>query len=165
MPGSRQSLGRFQHVVPKQPPTSSANKQPMDLALLFISAFAASTVLPMSSEVVLGVLAASGSADRWLLLAVATLGNTLGAVLNWAIGRYAATRRTRFVSLDETKFQRACRWFHRWGVWCLLLSWLPVIGDPLTLVAGLLRTAFVPFLVLVFVGKAVRYLVVLLGVS
>lgn len=137
----------------------------MDLAILFLSAFAASTILPMSSEVVLGALAVAGATDVWLLLAVATLGNSLGAALNWAIGRYAATRRTRFVSLDEAKFQRARYWFHRWGIWCLLLSWLPVVGDPLTLVAGLLRTAFVPFLVLVFVGKAARYLVVLLAVS
>jgi membrane protein YqaA with SNARE-associated domain len=137
----------------------------MELALLFVSAFAASTILPMSSEVVLGALAASGSSQPALLLAVATAGNTLGAVVNWSIGRYAETRRSRVISLDEAKFQRASRWFNRWGVWCLLLSWLPVLGDPLTLVAGLLRTAFVPFIVLVLTGKAARYLVVLLAAS
>jgi membrane protein YqaA with SNARE-associated domain len=79
----------------------------MDLLVLFTSAFAASTILPMSSEVVLGALAASGSSDGALLLVVATAGNTLGAVVNYGIGRYAATWRTRLTSLDEAKFQRA----------------------------------------------------------
>jgi membrane protein YqaA with SNARE-associated domain len=134
----------------------------MDLAFLFVSAFAASTILPMSSEVVLGALAVAGATDVWLLLVVATAGNTLGAVLNWVIGRYAATWRTRLLSLDEAKFERACRWFNRWGIWCLLLSWLPVVGDPLTLVAGVLRTAFIPFVLLVLAGKAARYLLLLL---
>ena len=137
----------------------------MDLAFLFVSAFAASTILPMSSEVVLGALAVAGTTDVWLLLAVATAGNTLGAVANWALGRYAATWRTRLTSLDEDNFERACRWFNRWGIWCLLFSWLPVIGDPLTLVAGVLQTAFIPFVLLVLVGKAARYLFVLLVVT
>jgi membrane protein YqaA with SNARE-associated domain len=134
----------------------------MDLVVLFMSALAASTVLPMSSEVVLGALAASGTSDRALLLAVATAGNTLGAVVNYGIGRYAATWRGRLPSLDDAKFERASRCFNCWGVWCLLFSWLPVIGDPLTLVAGVLRTPFVPFLLLVLVGKAARYLFILL---
>lgn len=137
----------------------------MDLAVLFLSALGAATILPMSSEVVLGALAFAGTTDVWLLLAVATAGNTLGAVVNWGIGRYAATWRTRLLSLDEAKFERACRWFNRWGIWCLLLSWLPVVGDPLTLVAGVLRTAFVPFVLLVLVGKAARYAVILLAVA
>lgn len=137
----------------------------MDLAILFVSAFAAATILPMSSEVVLGALAAAGATDVWMLLAVATIGNTLGAVINWVLGRYASTWLTRLHSLEEAKFQRACRWFNRWGIWCLLLSWLPVVGDPLTLVAGALRTAFVPFLLLVLLGKAARYLFVLLVVT
>jgi membrane protein YqaA with SNARE-associated domain len=96
---------------------------------------------------------------------LATAGNTLGAVANWALGRYAATWRSRLISLDEAKFQRASRWFNRWGIWCLLLSWLPVVGDPLTLVAGALRTAFVPFVLLVLLGKAARYIFVLLIVT
>jgi membrane protein YqaA with SNARE-associated domain len=119
----------------------------------------------MSSEVVLGALAVAGTTEVWMLFVVATAGNTLGAVSNWALGRYAATWRTRLTSLDEAKFQQASRWFNRWGIWCLLLSWLPVIGDPLTLVAGVLRTAFVPFVLLVLIGKAARYLFVLLVVT
>src|SRR5918996_2875637 len=88
----------------------------MDLAFLFVSAFPAATILPMSSEVVLGALAVAGATDVWLLLVVATAGNTLGAVVNWVIGRYAATWRTRLLSLDDAKFERACRWFNRWGI-------------------------------------------------
>jgi membrane protein YqaA with SNARE-associated domain len=98
-------------------------------------------------------------------LVVATAGNTLGAVVNYGIGRYAATWRAGLFSLDDSTFERACRWFNRWGSWSLLLSWPPVIGDPLTLVAGVLRTAFLPFVLLVLVGKAARYLFVLLVVS
>ena len=137
----------------------------MDLVFLFISALAASTILPMSSEIVLSALALAGATEVWLLLAVATAGNTLGAVVNWGIGRYAATWRARLHSLDDAKFERACRWFNRWGIWSLLLSWLPVVGDPLTLVAGVLRTPFVPFVLFVLVGKAARYLLVLLIVT
>jgi membrane protein YqaA with SNARE-associated domain len=138
----------------------------MDLAILFMTACAASTILPMSSEVVLAGLTAHGERAPLSLLAVATAGNTLGAVVNWVLGRYAAQlRSSRLISIEEARFQRACRWFNRWGIWCLLLSWLPLIGDPLTLVAGALRTAFVPFVLLVLTGKAARYLVVLLIAS
>jgi membrane protein YqaA with SNARE-associated domain len=126
----------------------------MDLALLFFSALAASTILPMSSEVVLGALASAGATDVWLLLAVATAGNTVGAVVNWGIGRYASTWRTCLHPLEEAKFERVCRWFNRWGIWCVLLSWLPVVGYPLTLVAGSLRTGIRPLVLLVLVGKA-----------
>jgi membrane protein YqaA with SNARE-associated domain len=137
----------------------------MELGFLFLSAFAASTILPMSSEVVLSALVLAGETEVWLLLAVATAGNTLGAAVNWGIGRYAATWRARLPSLDDAKFERACRWFNRWGIWSLLLSWLPVVGDPLTLVAGVLRTGFVPFVLLVLVGKAARYLLVVFIVT
>jgi membrane protein YqaA with SNARE-associated domain len=137
----------------------------MDLAVLFLSALGAATILPMSSEVVLGGLAFARTSDLWLLLAVATAGNTLGAVVNWGLGRYAARWRTRLLSLDEAKFERACRWFQRWGIWCLLLSWLPVVGDPLTVVAGVLRTALIPFVLLVLIGKAARYAAVVLAVA
>jgi membrane protein YqaA with SNARE-associated domain len=137
----------------------------MDLGVLFVSAFAASTILPMSSEAVLAGLVAFGSTDPLLLLAVATAGNTLGAVFNWGVGRLASNSRWRLRAVADARFQQASRWFNRWGIWSLLLSWMPVIGDPLTLVAGALRTSFVPFLVLVLVGKAARYAAVLLLAS
>jgi hypothetical protein len=100
----------------------SGQGRAMDLAVLFLSAFGAATILPMSSEVVLGARVLAGTSNLCLLLAVATAGNTLGAVVNWGLGRYAARWRTRLVALDEAKFECACRWFQRWGIWCLLLS-------------------------------------------
>jgi membrane protein YqaA with SNARE-associated domain len=79
-------------------------------------------------------------------------------VVNCSIGRYAATWRARIPFPDDAKLERACRW----GIWCLLLSRVPVIGDLLTPVAGVLRTAFVPFMLLVLVGKAARYVAIVL---
>ena len=108
---------------------------------------------------------AFGATDPLLLLAAATAGNTLGAVFNWSMGRLASNSRWRLRPIADARFQQASRWVNRWGIWSLLLSWMPVIGDPLTLVAGALRTSFVPFLVLVLVGKTAPYAAVLLLAS
>lgn len=137
----------------------------MDLAVLFLSALGASTILPMSSEAVLAAMTMTGNADRTLLFLIATTGNTLGAVINWLLGRYASVWVERRMAGRRTAYERAVRWFRRFGIWSLLLSWLPIVGDPLTLVAGLLRTPFLPFVVLVLIGKAARYTVVLMAVG
>ena len=118
---------------------------------LFLSAFLAATLLPAQSEIVLAGLAADGSYSMPALIGVATLGNVLGACVNWWLGRTAA----RLKPLAHT---RAVSWYRRFGIWSLLFSWLPVVGDPLTLAAGVLGVSFLPFLVLVTVGKAARYL-------
>ena len=124
---------------------------------LFLAAFIASTLFPASSEAVLAGLTASGSYDPWLLIAVASTGNVLGATVNWALGRWAAE--TRWVQ-GNAQLARAGLWFQRYGPWSLLLSWLPVIGDPLTLAAGLARLRLPLFLLPVAVGKVGRYLAV-----
>jgi membrane protein YqaA with SNARE-associated domain len=124
---------------------------------LFLAAFIASTLVPASSEAVLGGLVASGAYDPWLLIATASAGNILGASVNWALGRWAA--KTRWVQ-DNRSLARASAWFQRYGPWSLLLSWLPVIGDPLTLAAGLARLRFPAFLLPVALGKVGRYLAV-----
>jgi membrane protein YqaA with SNARE-associated domain len=124
---------------------------------LFLAAFIASTLFPASSEAVLAGLTASGSYDPWLLIAVASAGNVLGATVNWALGRWAAE--TRWVQ-GNAQLARAGLWFQRYGPWSLLLSWLPVIGDPLTLAAGLARLRLPLFLLPVAVGKVGRYLAV-----
>ena len=124
---------------------------------LFLAAFVASTLFPASSEAVLAGLVATGSYDPWLLIAVASAGNILGASVNWALGRWAAE--TRWVRKNAT-LARASLWFQRYGSLSLLLSWLPVIGDPLTLAAGLARLRFPLFLLPVAVGKVGRYLAV-----
>jgi membrane protein YqaA with SNARE-associated domain len=127
---------------------------------LFLSAFLSSTLLPGGSEVVLALLAAGEHADRPLLLAVATLGNTLGGMSSWALGRVIAWRfPARSLGARE---QRAMTRLRRWGSPVLLLSWLPVVGDPLCLAAGWLRIHWLQSMGFIAVGKAARYAALLL---
>jgi membrane protein YqaA with SNARE-associated domain len=133
---------------------------------LFGIAFAAATLLPAQSELVLAGLIASGDYNPWLLIAAATAGNVLGSCLNWTIGRFLnGYRGSRWFPVSARSLERAERSYRRFGVWTLLLSWVPVIGDPMTLVAGLLGTPFKLFLALVFVAKLGRYLAVVGGVQ
>ncbi|MEM7173139.1 MAG: YqaA family protein [Pseudomonadota bacterium] len=129
---------------------------------LFVSAFLAATFFPASSEVVLAGLAASGEFNHAWLLIVASAGNTLGSVVNWLLGRFCLRWQDRcwFPAKPET-LEKASLWFNRYGVWSLLLSWVPIIGDPITLVAGILKVRFWTFLVLVAIAKTIRYLAVL----
>lgn len=124
---------------------------------LFLAAFVAATLFPASSEAVLGGLVASGAYDPWLLIGVASVGNILGASVNWALGRWAVG--SRWVG-DNRHLDRAASWFRRYGPYSLLLSWLPVIGDPLTLAAGLARLSLLRFLLPVALGKVARYIAV-----
>jgi membrane protein YqaA with SNARE-associated domain len=127
---------------------------------LFLSAFVSSTLLPGGSEAVLLLLAAKSSADKLLLLAVATAGNTLGGMSSWALGRFIAWRFPARQVAD--KHQQAVARLQRWGSPALLLSWLPVIGDPLCLAAGWLRMHWLLSLLFIAAGKAGRYAVLLL---
>ena len=96
-----------------------------------------------------------------LLVLVATAGNTLGSVVNWVLGQFCLHwRDSRWFPIGEEQLDRASDWFRRFGVWTLLLSWLPVIGDPLTFVAGVAGVRFPLFLTLVLIGKAARYALV-----
>jgi membrane protein YqaA with SNARE-associated domain len=127
---------------------------------LFASALVAATVLPMQSEAVLAALLLGGNHSVAVLLAVATVGNVLGSVINWVLGRYMLRyRHARWFPASQQQLARAQAWYRRWGRWSLLGSWLPVVGDPLTVVAGLLREPLVPFVVLVTIAKGTRYLV------
>ncbi|HKS12372.1 MAG TPA: YqaA family protein [Pseudomonas sp.] len=130
---------------------------------LFLSAFGAATLLPLQSEAVLvGLLLRQPEAVAMLLL-VATAGNVLGSVVNWLLGRALEHfRDRRWFPFSAAQLQRAQTRYQRWGQWSLLLSWMPVIGDPLTLIAGIMREPFWRFIVLVTVAKAGRYLVVAL---
>lgn len=129
---------------------------------LFLFSFAAATILPFPSESVLvGLLLADYS--PWLLLLVASVGNVLGSIVNWLLGRaidrYGSTH--RWFSEKAGTLDRARAWYHRYGRWSLLLSWVPVIGDPLTIVAGLLRERLEVFVLLVALSKIGRYAVVI----
>lgn len=138
----------------------------ISLTAVFGSALLAATILPFYSEVVLAAALADGEQSRFVLWIAATAGNTLGAVVNWLLGRYAAHwRGRRWFPASERAMEKAEGWFKRRGVWLLLLSWLPVGGDALTVVAGLLRVRFDLFVVLVAAGKGARYAAVIAGVE
>ena len=128
-----------------------------ELLGLFLVSFLSATILPGSSEVAFGGLVASGGHVLGLWIA-ATTGNTLGAVLNWALARYFLRFQDRaWFPFQEDGLGRAQDWFQRYGSWCLLLAWLPVIGDGLTFVAGLMRVRIGLFVGLVAIGKGARY--------
>ena len=126
---------------------------------LFASAFAAATVLPAQSEAVFASLLLAGH-PAWLLVAVAGTANTAGAVVNWFIGRgIGRLRGATGRGPGDAAMRRAEAWYRRWGRWSLLLSWVPFVGDPLTVVAGVLREPILVFLALVATGKFGRYAV------
>ena len=127
---------------------------------LFMAALLAATILPMQSEAVLVGLLLTGNYSVGWLLAVASAGNILGAVLNWLLGRSIENFRHRsWFPVSEPRLVQAQTWYQRYGKWSLLLSWMPVIGDPLTVVAGVLRESFWMFLLIVGAAKVLRYLV------
>ena len=129
---------------------------------LFLSAFSAATLLPGSSEAVLVGYAATKTGTLVLLLAAATVGNVAGSAVNWGLGRFLIAYRDRkWFPVSERRYFQAVRWYERFGIWSLLFAWLPLIGDPLTVISGALRTKFVLFLVLVSIGKLARYIFVL----
>ena len=124
---------------------------------MFASAFLAATLVPFASELTLAAAFAAGGALDWLVVA-ATLGNTLGAVVNWVLGRFMERFRDRsWFPADAQRLQRAQAWFRRFGVWSLLLAWVPIAGDALTVTAGIMRVHIVPFLILAGTGKGLRY--------
>ena len=128
---------------------------------LFGVSFLAATILPAQSELGLAGLIAADDYQLWLLIAVASVGNTLGAVVNWGLGRGIELLRDRkWFPGSAAQLIRATNWYQRYGRWSLLLSWVPVIGDPLTLAAAVLREPLWSFLLLVGFAKTARYLTV-----
>ncbi len=126
---------------------------------LFLAALIAATVLPMQSEAVLVGLLVAGKHPAAALILVATVGNVLGSVVNWYLGRFLLRYRDRrWFPVSGRQLARARVWYRRYGRWSLLGSWLPVVGDPLTVAAGLMREPLGPFLVLVTIAKGGRYL-------
>ena len=126
---------------------------------LFVTALLAATLLPLQSEAMLvGLLLADH--PPWLVVTVASVGNVLGSVINWFIGRQLERfRGRRWFPASDAALARSQRWYQRYGKWSLLLSWAPIVGDPLTLVAGVLREPLPIFVLLVTIAKLGRYLV------
>lgn len=133
---------------------------------LFVSAFLAATILPAGSEIGLVILIEEMPSHFIALIAVASFGNVLGALVNWYLGRACLVLQDkRWFPIGKTQLTRATGWFQRYGKWSLLLSWVPIIGDPLTMAAGLLRLPIVTFLVIVSLAKTARYIVIAAVVS
>lgn len=128
---------------------------------LFLVAFVAATFLPAQSEILLAALLFNPDYSVIALVVVASIGNTLGAVVNWALGRQIERfKHKRWFPAKPEQLDRAARWYQTYGHWSLLLSWAPFIGDPLTLAAGILREPLATFVILVAIAKTVRYIVV-----
>lgn len=133
----------------------------VDYLGLFAVSLLAATLLPAQSEAVLAAMVLSGRYPVWLLLAVASTGNVLGSLINWLLGRFIVHfQGRRWFPVGPELLARAEKWYRRYGRWSLLLSWVPVIGDPLTLIAGVLRESLAWFLLLVTIAKVGRYIVV-----
>lgn len=124
---------------------------------MFVSAFLAATILPLSSELVFTTLALNGS-SALVLLVVASTGNVLGSIVNYVLGfRFGQLAATKLLRVSHATFMWAEVMYKKWGKWSLLLAWVPIIGDPLTLLAGTLRTRFWFFLLIVGISKTARY--------
>jgi membrane protein YqaA with SNARE-associated domain len=128
---------------------------------LFSISFLAATILPLSSELMLAGLIAKSNYDSLLLLIVASFGNVLGSVFNWTLGFYSRNLSTKkWFPFKDEQIEKSSKWFNKFGRWLLLFAWVPIIGDPLTLAAGLLRVKFIEFVILVTIGKVSRYFLV-----
>ena len=127
---------------------------------LFFSALIAATVFPAQSEMVLLYLVQQAAHPVWALVVVASIGNVLGAVINYALG-YSVHRfkDRRWFPASPQQMDRAQAFYAKWGRYSLLASWVPIIGDPITVVAGVLRDRFLVFLILVAIAKSGRYVV------
>ena len=131
----------------------------MSYWLLFISAFGAATLLPLQSEAVLITLLIQRLSNPLYLILVATIGNVLGSCVNWWLGlKIEHFKDKKWFPISEQRLAQAQQIYHKYGFYSLLLSWTPVIGDPITLIAGLMKENFWRFLLIVTIAKGGRYL-------
>ena len=128
---------------------------------LFLISFLAATIFPLSSELTLASLLNTNNYSSIILVGAASLGNILGSIFNWLLGFYLIKHvNKKWFPINENQINTAVDRFNKFGVWSLLFAWVPVIGDPLTFIAGLLKINFLLFLTLVSIGKISRYLFV-----
>jgi membrane protein YqaA with SNARE-associated domain len=128
---------------------------------LFFTALAAATLLPGYSEILVAGMVTQDYSLWWVWFS-ATAGNTVGSVINGVIGRQVDRfKHKRWFPVSETQLEKARTRFNRYGQWSLLLGWLPIGGDPLTLVGGIMRVPWLNFVILVGIGKGARYAVVI----
>ena len=126
---------------------------------LFTISFLAATILPFSSELMLASMLSIENYNRTLLITFSSLGNILGSVFNWVLGFYfIKLQNKKWFPFNQEQILKSSQWFEKYGKWSLLFAWEPIIGDPLTFVAGTMKTKFFIFLILVGIGKISRYL-------
>lgn len=133
----------------------------MDYLYLFLTAFLSATFLPLGSEALLIYDIAQGLNIYYLLLYV-TIGNVLGSCLNYFLGVKGEEYLLKKNYIDKKKFEKGKKYFDKYGAYSLLLSWAPIIGDPITFVAGVMRYKFLYFVTIVLFAKFVRYLILVL---
>ena len=134
----------------------------MTYLIMFASALLAATLVPGSSEVVLTGFIIKQDGVAFVLVAVATLGNLLGSIVNWYCGKALLHLvKKNWFPVTQKQIDRASYWYNEYGLVTLLFSWVPVLGDPLTVVAGSLRVPLPLFIILVGIGKFLRYLFVM----
>ena len=128
---------------------------------LFLISFLSATILPISSELTLAGLLKTNNYNTFFLIGVSSLGNILGSVFYWLLGFYLLKYiNKKWFPFNQNQINIASKKFSKFGVWSLLFAWLPVVGDPLTLIAGILKVNFLLFIILVAAGKISRYFLV-----
>ena len=126
----------------------------------------AATILPLSSEIVLTTMLLTNLFEKNILLIVASSGNILGSIFNWYLGKKITIFQDRkWFPVSSEQLNKSQKYFQKYGLWSLLLAWVPVIGDPLTLLAGVLKVRFSIFFILVSISKISRYVFILYLVS
>ena len=129
---------------------------------LFLISFLAATILPFSSEVVLTTMYLSNSFETYFLLIFASIGNIMGSITNWYLGKKITLfQNCKWFPVSREQLEGSRKYFQKYGLWSLLLAWVPIIGDPLTLLAGVLKVRFIIFFVLVSISKISRYVFLL----
>ena len=129
---------------------------------LSLISFLAATILPFSSEVVLTTMYLSNSFEPYFLLIFASIGNIMGSITNWYLGKKITLFQNRkWFPVSPDQLERSRKYFKKYGLWSLLLAWVPIIGDPLTLLAGVLKVRFSIFFLLVSISKISRYVFIL----
>jgi membrane protein YqaA with SNARE-associated domain len=134
-----------------------------ELFLLFFSSLIAATVIPTGSELILVGLIKLSDHNMIKLVLIATAGNVLGAIINWFLGtKILYFQNKKYFPLKPKQLAKATAYFEKYGKWSLLFAWVPIIGDPLTVISGVLKTNFLTFLILVSIGKFLRYATVVM---
>jgi len=126
---------------------------------LFASSLLAATLIPAQSEAVLVGSIVLIPDDVFVLVTVASVGNILGALINWILGRFFSNRCARAYDAESGSVQRAALWYQRWGWISLFASWVPIIGDPITFISGVMKEPLWRFVLIVTMAKVTRYVV------